>query len=169
MTVKNFFLGYTFTLLGLFLLDSVTTLHLSNNIHGGEINPFLDTESFWSILLSPVRLTVLSLCCVCVWFFERHKKKMLDSIGNFFEIKTIFIFPYVIWLFVAFAVTNNFMLVYGYEGPISWFVKFFEDKILGAIIFYAMLSFVFYPISERFYWWRYKNFMNENTSSENRK
>lgn len=119
------------------LLDSASTWYLLENVPGEEINPFIRTHSFASILFSPITLVTAGIVLACVVYAERTTRRMNELLNRGSILLGCFIFPLYYLLFKSLVVLSNFSAVLGGGTPVSLlmrpFAVLFDDKFLQLL------------------------------------
>ncbi|MDP2141836.1 MAG: hypothetical protein Q8L20_13585 [Gammaproteobacteria bacterium] len=105
----------------LFVLDAWTTAYLAANFEGKELNPFIDTTNFASILFSPINFLVIAFVFFCLLYTEKKKSELKIFIESQSLKLTLFIFPIYFVFVKLLAVINNLFPIAGYSTPIHYF------------------------------------------------
>lgn len=105
-------------------LDSILTSNLVN-LYGNQVkefNPFVNTDSVWSIFFSPVPVVViLAFLYLTIWMFNHPRVVLIayqDSRNSFFSLwtKAILGAPFLILSLMMVAVLQNACIWYFGEG-----------------------------------------------------
>lgn len=149
----------SFVLLLLFLLDAWITEFLVENFDGKELNPYLDTTSFLTILFSPAHFIVAGVVFVCLIYAEINE----PNFHNYFKRASIklwpFFFPFYFMITKSLVIVNNAFPIIGLSTPIHWLISpfefFTEDEWNQTLMFHFVLIFilapVFIPIAKKLY------------------
>lgn len=149
----------SFVLLLLFLLDAWTTAFLVENFDGQELNPYLNTTSFLTILFSPAHFIVAGVIFACLIYAEINEPKF----HHYFKQASIklwpFFFPSYFMITKALAIVNNTFPIIGLSTPIHWlkipFGFFTDDEWNQTLMFHFVLIFIlaplFIPIAKKLY------------------
>ncbi|OGT73696.1 MAG: hypothetical protein A3H44_09230 [Gammaproteobacteria bacterium RIFCSPLOWO2_02_FULL_57_10] len=169
MTIK----GIAFIFVILFILDAWTTSFLATNFEGQELNPFIDTTDFSSILLSPVNFVVFLIVLLCLFYSEKNKNH-LKKLLKLQSIRLIaFFFPTYFMFVKVFAITNNIFPIFGYSTPIHYlripFRSITDDTFMQLILVNTVSAVILTPviiaIAKVLYGEKMKNEGNTDNSS----
>lgn len=157
----------------LFILDAWTTAVLAKSVNGEELNPFVDTTDFSSILLSPMNFVVFSVVLFCLLYAEKNR----SNVKEFFEKQSIrltaYFFPIYFLFTKSFAIINNIFPFFGYSTPIHYlrmpFRSITENPFMQLILVNTISAIVLMPaiifIAKFLYGERNKNERNTNHSA----
>lgn len=137
---------FTIFLIVLFLLDAWITSYLVENFDGQELNPYLDTSSFTSILFSPAHFLVLGVAIICLIYAEKNRSRL----KLFMSTQSIRLWPFFFPSFFAItktlAIINNLFPLFERSTPIHWlrqpFSRFSDDpstQLIGVLTVAAIL------------------------------
>ncbi len=141
---------FTLVLLVLFLLDAWSTAYLVQNFQGGELNPFIDTTSFRTILFSPAHFLVLAIMFSCLVYSEIKEANIHDYLQTASLKLAPFLLPIYFTITKSFAVLNNAMPLIGFHTPISYmrmpFGALSKDPFIQVILLMFVFALVFAPL-----------------------
>ena len=146
---------YITAILLLSFTDSASTWYLIKFGLGEEINPFVDTSSFGSILVSPPSLILLPLYIGFVIFCEQSYARTSRLIKNRFLL-FLFCLPYYYLVTLTFVTVNNILIAFRFRGPVTWLIEFFDmGDWFGLYAAMTLIAFIVLPITEIFIKKRY--------------
>jgi len=139
---------YITAILLLSIADSASTWYLIKFGLGEEINPFMDTSSFGSLLVSPPRLILLPLYIGFVIFCEQSYARTSRLIKNWFLL-FLFCLPYYYLVVLTFLTVNNILIAFRFRGPITWLIEYFDmGAPFGLYTAVTLIAFIVLPITE---------------------
>lgn len=101
--------------------DAGITDYLLKNFEGGdELNPFVYTNNFFTILFSPIPVFIMVLYVVCVAYAERNHERLPDLINERSMKVGLFIFALFYPLNRLLTVINNLFPIFERTTPIVW-------------------------------------------------
>ena len=146
---------YITAILLLSIADSASTWYLIKFGLGEEINPFVDTSSFGSILVSPPSLILLPLYIGFVIFCEQNYARTFRLIKNWFLL-FLFCLPYYYLVTLTFATVNNILIGFRFRGPVNWLIEYFDmSALFASYTAMTLIAFIVLPITEIFIKKRY--------------
>lgn len=148
MCRKRLLIFLSFTT-GLSVLDAGITDYLLRNLEGGEeLNPFVYSDNFFTILFSPIPVFIMVLYVLCLSYAERNHERLPDFINERSMKVGLFIFAIYFPLSKFLTIINNLFPVFGRTTPIIWISAPFQGwtdspfmQVVFAETFIAMLLF----------------------------
>lgn len=114
--------------LSLAIADAGITHYLLRNFgEGQELNPFVTTTNFFSILLSPIPVLLTGGYVWCLLYAERNQERFQDFIDEKSIKVGLFIFPIYFPLSKFAAIINNLHPLFGKSTPVVWLQAPFES------------------------------------------
>ena len=148
---------YVFLFVGVNLIDAATTILFISLEVGEEINPFVDTSSYVSILFSPLQLVYALVCIGAVSLAEKSHVDTAKTIRRNQLVLFLYCLPYFYLISKTIAIINNTVLLLGFHAPVSLYFQLFgDDAYIGMIIAYVIFAAIFLPLCERYLKARYK-------------
>ena len=133
------------------LADAATTHYIIDNQIGTEINPFIDTATIFSMLVAPLNIGFFVTSLIIVVMLDRNHSRSATHIHTNGFLLFISTLPYFNLFSIAFAVLNNLLIIFGFNGQLSWFVGLFgENEYFGLVVAYIILAMIFLPFVERY-------------------
>lgn len=157
----------------LFILDAWTTFLAETNFEGQELNPFIDTTDFSSILFSPINFVIFIIVLLCLFYSEKNKFHLKEL----FKIQSIrltaFFFPTYFMFVKVFAIVNNIFPFFGYSTPIHYlripFASVTDSPFIQLILVNTVSAIILMPaiiaIVKILYGEKPKNEENNDNSS----
>lgn len=135
--------------LSLAIADAGITHYLLRNFgEGQELNPFVVTNNFFSILFSPVPVLLTGVYVWCLFYAERNHERFQDFINERSMKVGLFIFPIYFPLSKFAIIINNLHPLFGKSTPVVWLQAPFESwtdspfmQLVFAETFILMLMF----------------------------
>jgi len=135
--------------LSLAIADAGITHYLLRNLgEGQELNPFVFTNNFFSILFSPIPVLLTGVYVWCLFYAERNHERFQDFINERSMKVGLFIFPIYFPLSKLAIIINNLHPLFGKSTPVVWLQAPFESwtdspfmQLVFAETFILMLMF----------------------------
>ena len=142
---------YILLFVGVNLIDAATTILFIRLEVGEEINPFVDTSSYASILFSPLQLVYAIVCIGAVIFAEKSHVDTAKTIRRNQWVFFLYCFPYFYLISKTIAIVSNTALLLGLHAPVSFYFQLFgDDAYIGMIVAYVIFAAIFFPLCERY-------------------
>lgn len=136
----------------LYLWDAVSTFQLFRESNPGfrELNIYVDTSSFNSILLSPAPLAVFLIFLVCLLYAEKNSAQ-IPTLLESFSLKLAPVFFVFFYLFLKLIVSvNNTLLFYDRIGIMQFFLplsaRFVDSIAIQVTLIYSSLYLLTLPM-----------------------
>jgi hypothetical protein len=123
------------------IVDHLSTWIAIQNEMGLEMNPYVETDSLWSIFFSPVPLVVDGIFVICVLISEKYAESIYRLLIRWSFLAPALLLPlYLIWMMTVFALSNT-IGVLGFGFPLGWLAQQFRflTEDMHTMLHYAML------------------------------
>ena len=113
-------------LLILSTIEIASTWYLLNNTNGLEINPFVNIDSLWGIILSPIPNLVDLTFLLCVYLSEKNAHRFDEFMAGGIFKAGIFLFPLYYLFQLSIVASSNTIAVLGHSTPLSMPIRLFS-------------------------------------------